>query len=112
MAADRRAAAADIVTEKNMTALFNCPAYLYLQFAEAMGPSSAFVELSFALGREMKITVIVQKGLTSPYMLRGFSGVAAKLRFISEARIYTEVESSDEAASLIVSNGRELLGLA
>ena len=101
----------DIATERNMTALFSCPAYLYLQFTEVMGPSSAFVELGFALGRKMKVTIIVQKGLTSPYMLRGFGAVAAKLKFLPEVRIYTEVESPDEAASLISSNGRELLGL-
>jgi transcriptional regulator with XRE-family HTH domain len=110
-AADRQGAAADIATERNMTALFGCPAYLYLQFTEVMGPSSAFVELGFALGRKMKITIIVQKGLTSPYMLRGFGAVAARLKFLPEARIYNEVGSADEAASLIASNGRELLGL-
>jgi transcriptional regulator with XRE-family HTH domain len=60
---DRRIAAADIVTEHNMKALFSCPAYLYLQFTEVVGPSSAFVELGFALARKMKITIIVQQGL-------------------------------------------------
>jgi len=94
-----------------MIALFGCEAYLYLQFAEVLRPSSAFVELGFALGTKMKVTIIVQKGLTSPYMLRGFGAVAARLKFLEEARIYTEVESPDEAASLIASNGRELLGL-
>lgn len=109
-AADRRTAAADLVTERNMTALFGCPAYLYLQFADVAGPSSAFVELGFALGRKMKITIIIKHGLTSPYMLRGFGAVAASLSFLPKARIY-EVESPDEAASLIEGNGRELLGL-
>jgi hypothetical protein len=108
---DRRTAAADIVTERNMKDLVNCPAYLYLQFAEIIGPSSALVELGFALGRKMKITIIVKQGLMSPYMLRGFGAVAAKLSFLPQARIY-EVDSADDAASLIASNGRELLGLA
>jgi hypothetical protein len=94
-----------------MKDLVNCPAYLYLQFAEIVGPSSALVELGFALGRKMKITIIVKKGLTSPYMLRGFGAVAAKLNFLPHARIY-EVDSADDAACLIASNGRELLGLA
>ena len=44
-------------------------------------------------------------------MLRGFGAVAAKLKFLPEARIYTEVESPEAAASLISRNGRELLGL-
>ena len=109
-AVDRRTAAADIVTERNMIALFGCEAYLYLQFADVVGPSSAFVELGFALGRKMKITIIIMQRLTSPYMLRGFGAVAASLSFLPKARIY-EVESPDEAASLIEGNGRELLGL-
>lgn len=110
-AADRRRAAADMVTERNMRALFGCPAYLYLQFAEVVRPSSAFVELGFALGRKMKITIIVEGGLTTPYMLRGFGAVAADLKFLPKARIYTEVTSAEDAASLIANNGRELLGL-
>jgi transcriptional regulator with XRE-family HTH domain len=110
-AADRRIAAADMVTERNMRALFGCPAYLYLQFAEVVRPSSAFVELGFALGRKMKITIVVRSGLTTPYMLSGFGAVAAELKFLPKARIYTEVASADEAASLIANNGRDLLGL-
>jgi transcriptional regulator with XRE-family HTH domain len=109
--ADRRTAAADLATERNMRDLANCPAYLYLQFSEIIGPSSALVELGFALGRKMKVTIIVRHGLTSPYMLRGFGAVAARLSFLPEARIY-EVDSPDDAASLIAGNGRELLGLA
>jgi transcriptional regulator with XRE-family HTH domain len=109
-AADRRAAAADIVTERNMQDLYGCPAYLYLQFAEVIGPTSSFVELGFALGRKMKITIIVQRGLTTPYMLHGFGAVSATLKFLPKARIY-DVETAEDAASLIAGNGRELLGL-
>ena len=106
-----RAAAADIVTEKNMKALHSSQAYLYLQFAEVVRPSSAFVELGFALGRKMKVTIIVQQGLKNLFMLRGFGAVAQSLDFLPQARTY-EVASADEAASLIEGNGRELLGLS
>jgi transcriptional regulator with XRE-family HTH domain len=109
-AGDRRASAADLVTERNMRELVSCPAYLFLQFSEVIGPSSALVELGFALGRKTKVTIIYRKGLASLYMLRGFDGVAARLSFLPEARIY-EVESVDHAVSLIGGNGRELLGL-
>jgi transcriptional regulator with XRE-family HTH domain len=107
---DRRYAAANLVTKQNMTDLYNCPAFLYLQFAEVIGPSSALVELGFALGRKMKVTVIFKKGLTSPYMLRGFGAVSAKLSFLPDAEVYEE-ESVESAAALIGNNGRELLGL-
>ena len=59
-----------------MKDLVNCPAYLYLQFAEIIGPSSALVELGFALGRKMKITIIVKQGLMEDY-LKVFSLIAA-----------------------------------
>lgn len=110
-AADCLTAAADLVTEKNMKALYSSQAYLYLQFAEVVRPSSAFVELGFALGRKMKVTIIVQQGLKNPFMLRGFSAVAESLDFLPKARTY-EVASADEAASLIKGSGRELLGLS
>lgn len=103
--------AADIVTERNMTALHGSRAYLYLQFAEVVGPSSSFVELGFALGRRMKITIIVKQGLRSPHMLKNYGTVAANLDFLPNARMYT-VASAADAASLIESNGRVLLGLA
>lgn len=45
-------------------------------------------------------------------MLRGFGAVAAELKFLPKARIYAEVTSADDAASLIANNGRELLGLS
>jgi len=109
--ADLRSAAADIVTERNMRVLFKCQAYLYLQFAEVVRPSSAFVELGVALARKMKITIIVKHGLPSLYMLRGYATVAANFKSLPQARIYTEVASADDAASLIETHGRELLGL-
>jgi transcriptional regulator with XRE-family HTH domain len=110
-AADRRSSAADIVTQRNLVALQGCSAYLYLQFAEIIGPTSALVELGLALGRRMKITIITKSGLATPYMFRGFGAVAASLSFLPMARIY-EVESEQEASDLITMHGRELLGLA
>jgi transcriptional regulator with XRE-family HTH domain len=109
-AVDRQTVAPDIATAHNMTEMYGCPAFLYLQFAELIGPSSALVELGFALGRRMKVTIIFKKGLKSPYMLRGFGGVAARLPFLPDTRIYEE-ESAESAAALIASNGRVLLGL-
>jgi transcriptional regulator with XRE-family HTH domain len=109
-AADQRNDAADLVTEHNMTALYGCSAYLYLQFAEVVRPSSAFVELGFALARNLKVTIIVKHGLTGSNMLDNLRMAAANLSFMPNARMYTRA-SADDAASLIENNGRELLGL-
>lgn len=103
--------AADIATERNMRALQHSTALLFLQFAEVVRPSGAFVELGIALGRRMKTTLILGADLHQPYMLDGFGGVAASVSFLPKARIYT-VNSVDEACDLIEHNGRELLGLA
>ena len=102
--------AADLATERNMGALSQCSAFLYLQFMDVARPSSALIELGIALGRRLRTTLIVQAGVPLPYMLRGFSGVAASLAFLPKVRIYT-VDSAEEASVLIARNGRELLGL-
>ncbi len=102
--------APDIATERNMQILRNSSAVLYLQFMEIVRPTSALIELGCALGWRLKTTVIMQEGLTQPYMLGNFGAVAATLDFLPKARIYT-VKSVGDACDLITKNGRELLGL-
>jgi|ERR1700677_888140 transcriptional regulator with XRE-family HTH domain len=112
-ASDRTYVAADIRTERNLRVLNNCPSLLYLQFAEVVRPSSAYIELGFALGKRMNLTIMVKQGLKLPYMLHRFGMVGTGLRFLPRVRIYTdEIASADDAAALIATNGRELLGLA
>jgi hypothetical protein len=72
-------AAADLATERNMRIIAQCQALLYLQFSDVVRPTSALIELGIALGRRIKTTVIVRRGLPTPYVLDGFGGVAAKL---------------------------------
>jgi hypothetical protein len=103
-------AAADLLTARNFKILVSCSAYLYIQFAPIVHPSSALVELGFALGRRIKTTVIFQSGLPVPYMLGNFGAVASEMKFLPQARIYP-VESVAGAVSLIERNGRDLLGL-
>jgi transcriptional regulator with XRE-family HTH domain len=100
--------AADLVTEANLEAFDKCRAYLYLQFAELVNPSGALVELGFALGRKIKTTMIIKRGLRTPYMFDGLGIVAAKLNFLPETHIY-EVGDVDEAVRLVGRNGRQLL---
>jgi transcriptional regulator with XRE-family HTH domain len=102
--------APDIATARKFRALVGCQAYLYVQFAEMVYPSSALVEFGFALGRRIKTTVIVLGGLASPFMLDGFAGVANGLKFLPDARVYT-VPSVSHAVGLVERSGREMLGL-
>jgi transcriptional regulator with XRE-family HTH domain len=103
-------AASDIATERNLEVLSGCPAFLYVQFAEMVHPSSSLIELGIALGLRLKTTIILQNDINKPYMLEGFGSVAEKLKFLPQARIYT-VQSPKQACELISKNGRELLGL-
>jgi transcriptional regulator with XRE-family HTH domain len=100
--------AANFVAEANLNAFDKCRTYLYLQFAEMDNPSGALVEVGFALGRKLKTTMIIKKGLRTPYMFGGFEGVAAKLHFLPDVFIY-EVETIGQAVRLIETNGRQLL---
>jgi hypothetical protein len=63
---DRRNIAPDIAATHNLTDLASCPAFLYLQFAEVIGPSSTLVELGIALGRKMKVTMRLIQGGDKP----------------------------------------------
>lgn len=103
--------APDLATERNLKVLANCPAFLYVQFDEIVHPSSALVEIGIALGRRAKTTFILRQGVQGPFMLKGFTGVAASLSFLPKAHVYW-IESPEEAAELLRKNGRELLGLA
>lgn len=106
-AADRTYKAA-LRTDQNLRVLNGCPALIYLQFANVVNPSSAYIELGYALGRKVKLTIMVKRGLMLPYMLHDFGAVGVGLR---EVRIFPNIASADEAAAMIASNGRELLGL-
>ena len=102
--------APDLGTEVNLRRLHESQAFLYLQFEDAARPSSALVELGIALGMRKRTTVIVRSGLQQPYMIEGFSGVAARLGFLPETRIYA-VDDVAEAVRLVRRNGPELFGL-
>jgi transcriptional regulator with XRE-family HTH domain len=102
--------APDIATERNLKVMAHAEAFLYLQFADIVRPSSSLIELGFALGKRLKTTLIFLEGVEIPYMINSFGAVAASLSFLPKARIYT-VKSVDAARDLIGKNGRELLGL-
>lgn len=103
--------AADLITERNMSTLAQCPALLYLQFDDVIRPSGALIELGIALGRRMKTTLISTKSVELASMLDGFAGVAASVSFLPKAHLYS-VASVDEACDLVRQNGRDLLGLS
>jgi hypothetical protein len=110
-AKDRRFILSDIRTEDNLRILNECPALLYLQFTEVRGPSSAYIELGYALGKGMNVVIMVKQGVRVPYMLQEFGTVIANLDFLPHARIRTDIASAEDAAERIAANGRKLFGL-
>lgn len=100
-----------IATERNMQVLEHCAAFLYVQLGDVIGPSSALVELGIALGRRVKVTVIVKDGVAVPFMFRNFESVAQRIRFLPDARIIV-VRQVDEAVRMLRTSGRVLFGLA
>jgi len=102
--------AADLATERNMTAMEHSTAFVLVQFSEIVRPSGALIELGIALGRRMKTTIIVGNWLKHPYMLENFGTVAANARILPAAHVY-EVPTVEYARNMINKNGRELLGL-
>lgn len=103
--------ASDIATSRNMNALAQSSALLYLQFRESHRPSGALVELGLAMGLGHKVTIILHEDISRPFMFQeGFAGVAAEVDFLPKARVYT-VPSVAAACELVERNGRELLGL-
>jgi transcriptional regulator with XRE-family HTH domain len=103
--------APDLATEENMKALGHCEALLFLQFAEVVHPSSAYIELGIALGLKKKTTIIVQQDLHRAFMLHEFGAVAERIGFLPKARVYP-VKDVDAATKLVANrNARALLGL-
>lgn len=103
--------APDLATGRNLQALAECKALLYVQLEEVTHPSGSLIELGIALGRKTKTTIFIKRGLAVPYMLvEGFQGVAANSQILPQARLYV-VSDADDAIRTINRNGRELLGL-
>lgn len=104
-------AAPDLVTRDNLQVLSHCHALLYVQFAPVMHPTGALIELGFALGRKIKTTIMIQKHLPIPFMLKNFEGVAARSSIMPDARVYL-MDDVEHAVQTIANNGREIFGLS
>jgi plasmid maintenance system antidote protein VapI len=102
---------ADLATEENMATLATAQAFLYLQFREVEGPSSALIELGVALGRRTHTTIVMQRDLRRPFMLReNFEGTAGRIPQFPNPR-FRAVHSVAQAVTLLERDGRQLLGL-
>jgi transcriptional regulator with XRE-family HTH domain len=99
-----------LTTERNLRVMQHCRAFLYLQFRPLSGPSGSLVELGLALGRQMRTTVFMAPKLEMPFMLKGFEGVAGRINFLPDARVYNDYKPS-EAAHFIEVNQRPIFGL-
>lgn len=105
IAAAARFEAPDLATERNLTALAECEAFVFLQTSDIGRPSSCHIELGMAIAMHKPITVFAPDEGVLPYMLRRYEAVASR-----QGGWYRFYPSSD-AIRLLEIHGPELLGL-
>lgn len=103
-AADRFEAP-DLATIRNLAALGEAEAFVFLQVGDVERPTSCHVELGMALALRKPVTVFAPSEQSLPYMLRGYEATAAR-----DGGRYRFCPATD-ALRLLEIHGAELLGL-
>lgn len=98
--------APDLATERNLSALAECEAFVFLQTDQIDRPTSCYVELGMAIASRKPVTVFAPDEEALPYMLRGFEVIAAR----RDGRY--RFHPAQDAVRLLEIHGVELLGLA
>jgi len=103
--AAERFEAPDLATERNLAALRECEAFVFLQTQPVSRPTSCHIELGMAIAMDKPITVFAPSEGDLPYMMRGFDAIAAR------AGGRYRFHLAPDAVRLLQIHGRELLGL-
>jgi len=101
----------DIAAEKNLAALEDADAFVYLQLRELSRVTSSLVETGIALATRKPVTIFGLSEDHLPYILRGFGAVVDRVPFGGHYRFY-KIGSPLEVVRLLTIHGRELLGLS
>lgn len=102
--------APDLATARNLTALIEAEAFVYVQLRELTHPTSCHVELGMAIASKTPVTVFAPSEDCLPYTLRRFEAVAARKAFGGRYRFYA-VSGPAEAVRLLDIHGAELIGI-
>lgn len=103
--------APDLATERNLVALLEAEAFVFLQLRELIHPTSCHIELGMAIARSTPATVFAPSEECLPYTLRRFEAISGRAGFGGRYRFYA-IKSADDAVRLLAIHGLQLLGLA
>jgi hypothetical protein len=102
--------APDLATERNLVALLEAEAFVFLQLRELIHPTSCHIELGMAIARGTPTTVFAPSEENLPYALRRFEAISSRTGFGGRYRFYS-IRSADDAVRLLAIHGLQLLGL-
>lgn len=103
--------APDLATERNLRALMEAEAFVFLQLRELAHPTSCHVELGMAIAWQMPVTIFAADEGSLPYTLQRFSAIAGRVGMGGRYRFYS-ISSSADAVRLLGIHGAELIGVA
>jgi transcriptional regulator with XRE-family HTH domain len=103
--------APDLAAERNLVALAEAEAFVYLQLRELIHPTSCHVELGIAIALKTPVTIFAPSEDSLPYTLRRFEAISGQAGFGGRFRFYSIRDAAD-AVRLLTIHGPELLGLS
>jgi transcriptional regulator with XRE-family HTH domain len=106
----RQFEAPDLATERNVNALADAEAFVYLQLRELIQPTSCHVELGMAVAWEIPVTVFAPSETSLPYMLRHFEAISGRSGIGGRFRFHA-INDAAGAVRLLNIHGTDLLGI-
>lgn len=102
--------APDLAAQRNLVALTEAEAFVYLQLRELIHPTSCHVELGIAIALKKPVTIFAPSEDSLPYTLRRFEAISGQAGLGGRFRFYS-IRSAGDALRLLHIHGHELLGL-
>lgn len=103
--------APDLAAERNLLALIESEAFVYLQLRELIHPTSCHIELGIAIALKLPVTVFAPSEESLPYTLRRFEAISGRSGIGGRYRFYA-IRSAADAVRLLDVHGPQLLGVA
>jgi len=101
-----------ITATKNLQALAQCSSFLLLYLHEVDGPSGALIELGYAMGLGLRVTLMIDRKLNQkgpkPFILDGLQSAAMEIDVLPRIDIH-EVNNAKDVCLLLRENGAALV---